>query len=176
MILVTVGMHTQPFDRLVRAAGELASLVDEPVVVQRGTSSCVPQGAQFVDYADEAQMQEWLSEARIVISHAGAGTILGALRAGKPLVLAPRSVRFDESCDDHQFELAGALAERRRAVVVTELSAESLSEALEQAAQLGSMRIGETSLHAALRGWLVQQAARPPSRRWRLFCWIGGGG
>jgi hypothetical protein len=52
----------------------------------------------------------------------------------------------------------------------------SLSEAVERAAQLGSVRIGETNLHAALHDWLAEQAARPPSRRWRLFCRIGGVG
>ena len=84
MIFVTVGMHTQPFDRLVRAADGLAALVDERVIIQRGVTSYVPRCAQHVDYADGEKMGRWLSEARMVISHAGAGSILGVLRAGKP--------------------------------------------------------------------------------------------
>ena len=156
MILVTVGMHNQPFDRLVRAAGELASLVDEPVVVQRGASSCVPGDAEYVDYVDEVQMERWLSDARIVITHAGAGSIRDAIGADKPLVLAPRMADLGEHLDDHQFDLATALAERGRAVVVTELSAEELVVAIREAAQLDLGELGETGLHAVLRYWLAE--------------------
>ena len=174
MILVSVGTHNQPFDRLVRAAGELASLVDEQVIVQRGASSCAPGNAHCVEFVDAAQMERWLSEARAVVSHAGAGSILGALQAGKPLVLAPRKASLGEVHDDHQFELAGALADRGWAVMVSDLSGKSLAEAIEQAAQLDDLAIGETGLHATLRTWLAEQAGRPPSRRWRLLCWLAG--
>ena len=174
MILVSVGTHTQPFDRLVRAAGELAFLVDEQVIVQCGASSFLPGDAHCVDFVDAAQMERWLSEARVVVSHAGAGIILGALHAGKPLVLVPRKASLGEHVDDHQFELAGALADRGRAVMVTDLSGEYLAEAVEQAAQLEGLTIGETGLHAALRAWLAEQAGRPPSRRWRLLRWLAG--
>jgi UDP-N-acetylglucosamine transferase subunit ALG13 len=42
MIVVTVGTHEQPFDRLVQAAAPLAD--HEPLLVQHGTSG-VPVGA-----------------------------------------------------------------------------------------------------------------------------------
>jgi beta-1,4-N-acetylglucosaminyltransferase len=170
MILVTVGMHNQPFDRLVRAADGLASLLGERVIIQRGVATHLPQFAQYVDFVDETQIVAWLSESRVIVSHAGAGSILGVLRAGKPLVLAPRTVRFGEHGDDHQFELAEAMARREWAVVVTDLSVETLSEAIAQAEQLRrDGDIGETGLHVALRHWLAEQAMRPSSRRWRLF-------
>jgi beta-1,4-N-acetylglucosaminyltransferase len=175
MILVTVGMHTQSFDRLVRAAGELAALVDERVIVQRGVSSCVPATAKHIDFVDDNQMSWWIAEARVVVSHAGAGSILGALRAAKPLVLVPRMAHLGEVADDHQFELAGALAQQGQAVMVTDLSAQALAAAIEQAAQLGSVPVGDTGLHAALRDWLTAQAARPPSRRLRLLRRLTGG-
>lgn len=167
MILVTVG-STRPFDRLVRAADELASLVDERVIIQCGAGSYRPGHARHVRFVSAAQMQEWLSQARVVISHAGAGSILAALRAGKPLVLAPRICRLGEHLDDHQFELAQILLERGQAVMVTHLSAATLVQAI-AAAGHQEREMGQTGLHAALRDWLAGQAAKPPPRRWRTF-------
>lgn len=169
MILVMVGMHTQPFDRLVCAADALASVVEERVIIQRGASRHVPRFAQYVDTVDEAQIRNWLVEARVVISHAGAGSILSALQAGKPLVLAPRTARFDEHFDDHQLELAEVLSERGRAVTVTDLSASTLVDAIERAANLTGETLCETGLHAALRGWLEEQSTRTPLAWTRLL-------
>lgn len=158
MILVTVGMHNAPFDRLVRAADEMASLIEESVVIQRGVSGYMPTFSQYVDFTDEAQMQAWLSQVRAVVSHAGAGSILSALKAGRPLVLVPRLRRFGEHVDDHQLELAEALAQRKKAVLVLEPSAGTLQEAVAQANELARTRTVSNSLQAALRAWLAGQA------------------
>ena len=80
MILVTVGMHTQPFDRLVRAADELACLAQDDMVIQRGCASYLPRHSRHVDYVTEDQMLQWASEARVVIAHGGAGVILNTSR------------------------------------------------------------------------------------------------
>jgi beta-1,4-N-acetylglucosaminyltransferase len=169
MILVTVGTHILPFDRLVRAADELASLCDEPVIIQRGASCYMPRFAQHVDFVEGHQMERWLCESRILVSHAGAGSILGALRAGKPFVLAPRMARYGEHIDDHQLELAETLARQRRAVTIRALSGEALAAAIAQAAQLKPVTTHETQLHNFLRGWLAEQHTRRPHRRWWQF-------
>jgi beta-1,4-N-acetylglucosaminyltransferase len=171
MILVTVGMHDEPFDRLVRAADEMASLVEEPVVIQRGVSRYTPTASRYFDFADEIQMQEWLSEARIMIAHGGAGTILGALKEGKPLVIAPRLRHFGEHFDDHQLELAEALAGQGRATVVVKLSAETLWEAVVQAGNLARVEPAGSELQSVLRAWLAEQAAQLTLGRWALFRW-----
>lgn len=53
-----------------------------------------------------------LAKTGVVISHAGSGTILDALRTGVPLVVVPNS----ELLDNHQVELAEALAEQEYVV------------------------------------------------------------
>ena len=53
----------------------------------------------------------------MVIGHAGTGTALAALSAGKVPVLAARSVDHGEHIDSHQDDLAAFLAERGLAVV-----------------------------------------------------------
>jgi UDP-N-acetylglucosamine transferase subunit ALG13 len=51
-----------------------------------------------------------LELADIVVSHAGVGTILCAIRAGHTPVIIPRLKRHGEAVDDHQADLAAALA------------------------------------------------------------------
>ena len=167
MLFVTVGMHTQPFDRLVRAADDLAALVEEQVIIQRGVSTYMPRFAEYVDFADETRFGEWMAAARVVISHGGIGSALEVLQAGKPLVIVPRMARHGEHIDDHQFELAEALAEQKWAVTVVELSAETLVRAVAQAAQLPAVTAGEIGLHAFLREWLAGWSTRLALKRSR---------
>jgi beta-1,4-N-acetylglucosaminyltransferase len=169
MILVMVGMHTQSFDRLVRAADEVASFIDEPMVIQRGISQYKPAFSRYFDFASETQIQELLSEARIVISHSGAGSVLIALQADKPLIVVPRLKCFNEVFDDHQLELAETLAQQDRVVAVTDLSAEALGEAITQATQLTNTGSVSTDLQSALRVWLTEQAVQSTSGQWKLL-------
>jgi UDP-N-acetylglucosamine transferase subunit ALG13 len=59
-------------------------------------------------------------DAELVIVHAGAGTMLQAIRAAKVPVAMPRLSRFGEHVDDHQTELAAFLAASRRIVLAEE--------------------------------------------------------
>ena len=173
MIFVTVGLHPDGFDRLVQAADEMASRVEETVVIQRGGTRYTPRSTPYFDFADEAQMQRWLSEARVVVLHGGAGSILNALRSNKPLVVAPRLKRFGEVIDDHQLELAEVLSQQGRAVAVMELSAEALWQAIarisEQWGQAASQTTANHKLLDTLRAWLAEQAALPSRRAWGPF-------
>ena len=87
MILVTVGTHPQGFDRLVRAMDEVAAKLAEPVIIQRGSSIYQPQHANSFEFTVSEQMRQLTQEARIIVAHAAAGTIILALCAGKPLVV-----------------------------------------------------------------------------------------
>jgi UDP-N-acetylglucosamine transferase subunit ALG13 len=169
MIFVTVGMFPRQFDRLIRAADEMAARIKERVIMQRGSTAYRPESAQSFDFVREDRMQEWLADARVVVSHGGAGTILGVLQAGKPLVVVPRLARLGEHTDDHQLELAQVLAERGRAVSLANPSSETLWRAIEEATQLRASITVSNSLRTALHDWLGEQAERPVSRWSRLL-------
>ena len=81
MILVTIGTNEQPFDRLVRAAAALD--LPEPLVVQHG-SSRVPHGrGEWVDFISFEELSSRMRQARVVVCHAGVGSIMLARRCGK---------------------------------------------------------------------------------------------
>ena len=110
MIFVTVGTNEAPFDRLVRAVDRLPA--DEEVVVQCGPSSHRPARAVRVDFLAFEELVELVRRARVVVTHAGAGSTMVALANGKRPVVVPRLRRYREAVDDHQLPFARRLAER----------------------------------------------------------------
>jgi beta-1,4-N-acetylglucosaminyltransferase len=175
VIFVTVGLHPGGFDRLVQAADQMAALVREKVVIQCGGTHYRPRFSQYFDFADEPVMQQWLSKARVVVTHGGAGSILNALQAGKPLVVVPRLKRSGEAIDDHQLELAEALSQKGRALALIDLSAEALQQAVAQVAACATPQINKPSVNGnlqnTLRTWLAEQARKPAPRLWRPLRW-----
>ena len=105
MILVTTGTNGPPFDRLL---GELDGL-EEELVVQHGPSVLRPREATCFDYVPYPKLVYLVRNARVVVTHAGVGTILVALMNGKRPIVVPRLERFGEAVDDHQLELARRL-------------------------------------------------------------------
>jgi len=134
VILVTVGTHEQPFDRLLREIDrldELDALGDE-VFCQRGLNGYLPlvSSSPMLPY-DE--MQRRLEGASAVITHGGPGTVLAALAAGRPLVLVPRQRQFGEHVDDHQVAFCRRIGLERAVPVVQDIA--DLEGAVRQALQ-----------------------------------------
>ena len=63
-----------------------------------------------------ADLTAALAEADIVVSHAGTGSVLANLAAGRFAVVVSRLAEFGEAVDDHQQELAEELVERGLAI------------------------------------------------------------
>lgn len=118
MILVTVGNHYLGFDRLVKKMDEIAATTREKVIVQNGSTRYEPVHCEYFDFVEYRKMQQLNREARMIVSHSGVGSILTALELNKPMILVPRLKRFNEVYDDHQLEIAEALAGYRSIRVV----------------------------------------------------------
>ena len=104
MIFVTVGTNEARFDRLLQAFQP--SPPDEELLVQHGPSGVRPPGATCVDYLPYDELVATVRRARVVVTHAGVGSIMTALANGKRPIVVPRLRRFDEAVDDHQLQLA----------------------------------------------------------------------
>jgi UDP-N-acetylglucosamine transferase subunit ALG13 len=112
MILVTVGTERYPFNRLIEWVDLLLQyrLIEDEVVVQYGSCTTLPTGVKVYQQLKSDQFAELVEQASFVISHCGEGSFLLLEEIGKPYVLVPRSHRLKEHVDDHQIELAIALA------------------------------------------------------------------
>lgn len=173
MILVTVGTHPDPFDRLVRAAERLAG--EEEVIVQRGTSRLQPAGCRVVDLVAPEVLADWAAQARVVIGHAGPGTLALAWDAGKVPVVVPRDPRHGEHVDDHQLRTAARLGDT---AWVT--GPEALPEALlawSEALADGRLRIPprpDPRVFALRLGAVVDEVVAERRRRWSSALGVWG--
>lgn len=106
MIFVTIGTQ-EPFDRLVKAVDEIARELDGiEFVAQISHTNYQAQYMKTFDFMPPDQFDKYFSEAEIIISHAGMGTIISALVKEKPLIILPRLVRYREHRSDHQVATA----------------------------------------------------------------------
>jgi UDP-N-acetylglucosamine transferase subunit ALG13 len=108
MILVTVGTNEAPFDRLLRALDGRPDDGEE-LIVQHGPSPVRPPRATCVEFLPYDELVAAIGRARIVVTHAGVGSIMTALANGKRPVVVPRLARFGEAVDDHQLGLGRRL-------------------------------------------------------------------
>ncbi|HET9160984.1 MAG TPA: glycosyltransferase [Caulobacteraceae bacterium] len=106
MIFVTTGTSL-PFDRLVRAVDALAPRFgDERFLAQIGEGEYRPANMEWVrnltgsDYADQ------VNASRLIVAHAGMGSLITAMEAAKPIVVLPRRLKYDEINTDHQLATA----------------------------------------------------------------------
>ena len=105
MIFVTVGTQLA-FPRLIEAMDTLALNLDEKVVAQCGPVKGIWNNLTAVQSMAPEAFQKNFNAARVIVSHAGIGTILSAKTAGKPLIILPRQFKFGEHRNDHQMATA----------------------------------------------------------------------
>lgn len=116
MIFVTVG-GMRAFERLVREMDRIAGELDEQVVMQIGSTDYESKNCEYFRFMPRKDMEGFYAGARIVVCHAGSGSILTALEHNKPLVLVPRMKRYGEVFDDHQLEIARDMESQGTTVV-----------------------------------------------------------
>lgn len=102
MILVTVGTHGDPFERLVAAAERLARESSEEVVVQAGPATTPTPSCARVDVVGPDALAALIGRARVVLLHAGPSTLAEVVAAGAIPLVIPRDPAFGEHVDGHQ--------------------------------------------------------------------------
>jgi len=125
---VSVGNATQPFTRLLEAVCEVSDQLPQPVFVQHGAAqsfSC--SDCDGVAFMEMGEFEQRVNEAELLILHAGAGSVIHAVRAGKVPVVMPRRAIFGEHVDDHQMEFARELEKAGKVFVAYD--AASLAQA-----------------------------------------------
>lgn len=157
---VSVGNATQPFTRLLEAVCELALQLPQPVLVQFGSAQAFAcPGCTGVAFMEMGEFAQRVSEAELLILHAGAGSVIHAVRAGKTPVIMPRRASLGEHVDDHQLEFARELEKIGKVVVAHD--AATLAQAAIVALQRQRMRCsteaaGEPPLVGMVRHALVR--------------------
>ncbi|MBA2741656.1 MAG: glycosyltransferase [Actinobacteria bacterium] len=140
MIFVTVGTNEAAFDRLLEAVKGLQT-GDEEIVVQHGSSAIRPANAsRTYDFLLFDDLVEVMRSARVVVTHAGIGSIMTALSCGRRPVVAARLVAHREAVDDHQLPVARRLEAAGLVTLVEDLS--RLDEAVAKAGEQVEVSLG----------------------------------
>ena len=102
MIFVTVGAQ-MPFDRLVRTVDQWAGENGrDDVFAQIGQSEYHPSNIQWTNFLEPEEFKRKYEAAKVIVSHAGTGSIITALQLGKPILVMPRRANLRETRNDHQ--------------------------------------------------------------------------
>lgn len=111
-IVVSLGIHKGfGFRRLLE---QLVRIIPDGIDVlwQIGSTDASGLGIDAHAVLPTADLNRAMAESDVVITHAGAGSAISALRAGKRAVFVPRRKQFKEHIDDHQELLAAELDKR----------------------------------------------------------------
>ena len=107
MIFVTVGSQKFQFNRLLKKIDELIESGDikEEVFAQIGVSDYTPKNYNYKDFVTQDEFKEYMDKADLIITHAGTGAIVTALKKNKKVIAIPRLSEYGEHVDNHQIQL-----------------------------------------------------------------------
>ena len=117
MILVTVGTQI-PFDRLAESVDEWVESVNQvnqvnqvrQIVAQVGKSKFKSDNMTVFQSVEPEQFEKYIAQCNVLVSHAGMGSILTALRVKKPIIIFPRKASLNEHRNDHQLATSESFA------------------------------------------------------------------
>lgn len=112
MILVTVGTQAS-FDRFVRIVDGIAIKIDEEIVVQAFKDNYEPKNVKVIDFLPPDEFNKLFNQARLIVSHAGMGTIISAMQKEKPIIIFPRVAALGEHRNEHQMATARQMAKMK---------------------------------------------------------------
>lgn len=111
MIFVTVGTDL-PFDRMMRVVDQwVGETGRSDVFAQIGETEWRPKHMAYSKFLEPPEFVQRFSTADAIVSHAGMGTILSALRYQKPILVMPRRASLGEQRNEHQLATARHLFE-----------------------------------------------------------------
>lgn len=113
MIFVTLGTQKFQMNRLIKAVDKLASKIEEEFFIQAGHSTYKPEHCGYQHFLTKEEYREKIENCRILITHAGVGTIIEGINAGKPVIVVPRLAAMKEHVDDHQKQIAEAFGNKK---------------------------------------------------------------
>jgi UDP-N-acetylglucosamine transferase subunit ALG13 len=119
MIFVSVGTHSQQFDRLLKEIDSLISsgIIKDNVFAQTGYSSYKPKNYKYKKFLSIEEFDSKVGKCSLFITHAGEGNIGTGLQKEKKMIVVARRKHFGEHTNDHQLELAKAIRREKQAVV-----------------------------------------------------------
>lgn len=158
MILVVLGTHELPFTRLLIEIDRLKDngFIQEEVVVQHGHTEYQSENMLLHPFVSYEEMERLYEGARMIITHAGTGSVMMGLRKNKTVIAAPRLKKYGEHNDDHQLQLVSVFATQGHILVWND--GDHLDEIMEEAQSFKpkQFRSGKQKLEQILTSFIDQ--------------------
>lgn len=131
MIFITVGTHEQPFNRLLKCIDRMVEegKIKEDVIVQKGYTDLKLKYCEDYKLIGYDEMQKYIKEARIVVTHGGPASFIAPLSIGKIPIVVPRKKEFNEHVNNHQLEFSKQVEKRMKNIIVAD-SEEEIEDAI----------------------------------------------
>ncbi|MDD3367979.1 MAG: glycosyltransferase [Lachnospiraceae bacterium] len=115
MIFVILGTQKFQLNRLLRLLDACIEnkRITQEVVAQIGYSDYLPKHFAYYDFFSKADFDKMITDADIIITHSGVGSIITALGVEKKVIVFPRLSKYKEHVDDHQIEIAKAFSKKK---------------------------------------------------------------
>ena len=132
MILVLLGTQHNEFTRLLQEIENCIRLgiINEKVVVQAGVTKFESNNMEIFDMISKEELEKYVEEADLIITHGGVGSIIMALNKNKKVIAVPRLHEYNEHVNDHQRQIVKVFNEKKYIIGIQNV--EDLSEALKQ--------------------------------------------
>jgi UDP-N-acetylglucosamine transferase subunit ALG13 len=97
-IFVTVGTREEPFTRLLKAVEDLVikGIIKEKVIIQAGHTNYKPDCVEAFDFCTPEMIEEFILNARYVITQESAGIGTQCLKYGTKFIVMPREFQYRE--------------------------------------------------------------------------------
>lgn len=113
MIYITLGTQGADFSRCLKMVEQLIEdeNIQDEVIAQVGNTAYRPKNIKCFDYVAEADYQKYITEADVIVTHAGSGALFSCIKKGKKAIAVARLAKYGEMVNDHQMELVRKLTE-----------------------------------------------------------------
>ena len=135
MIFVSVGTHSQQFDRLLKEVDSLIEngIIKERVFAQTGHSEYKPKKYKYTKFLSLEEFDKMVGKCSLFITHSGEGNVGTGLQKEKKMIVVARRKIYGEHTNDHQLELAKAIKREKQAIVC---DVEGIEDALKKVKSL----------------------------------------
>lgn len=133
MILVMLGTQNNSFNRLLEEIDRLIKkeVIQEEVIVQAGYTKYETPNMEIFGLIPKEELKQYQQEARLIITHGGAGSIITSLQYGKKVIAVPRKHEYGEHVNNHQEEIVELF--NSKGYIIGTNGVEELEQAIEKA-------------------------------------------
>lgn len=107
MILILLGTQNNSFHRLLEEVEKNIQdgTINEEVIVQAGYTKFDSKNMKIFDLISREELEKLQTQADLIITHGGVGSIITSIRKGKKVIAVPRKHEYEEHVNNHQIEI-----------------------------------------------------------------------